>query len=141
MNFALAILLAVLIFFSIFALYFENKDRANSYTLGKSSENDSINTSIRKLHICMSYDIKAIKWRRILLATGTSLLLIFSLVHHRLPSPKEFLLYFVIIFMCFEISWRTYTSHTSTEAIKYGEENISRLRQTLLDERSFVLPW
>lgn len=141
MNIALIVLLCILVFFSIFAIIFEFKDQHNAYTLGKSSENDSINASVRKLHICMTYDTKTIKWRRILLASAMAVLLLFGLVHRRLPEPRELLLYFVIIFICFELSWRTYTSRTSNEAIKYAEENISQLRKTLTRERCFILPW
>jgi hypothetical protein len=141
MESALIILFSVLIFFSIFALFFEIKDQSNAYTLGKMSEKDNINESIRKLKICLTYDTKTIKWRRILIATAIALLLIFGMVHRRLPEPREMLLYFVIIFMCFELTWRSYTARTTSEAIQYGEENMKKLRETLSKNHSFILPF
>ena len=141
MESALIILFSVIIFFFIFAIFFENKDQSNAYTLGKMSEKDNINDSIRKLKICLTYDTKTIKWRRILIATSLALLLIFGMVHRRLPEPREMLLYFVIIFMCFELTWRSYTARTTSEAIQYGEENMKKLRETLSKNHSFILPF
>jgi len=141
MNTCLIILICIIIFFSIFAVIFEIKDQHNAYTLGKASEKDTVGDSLRKLKICMTYDTKTIKWRRILLATTAAVIFIFGIVCRRLPETRELLLYFVIIFCCFELSWRSYTSRTSLEVIKYSEENMKQLKKTLSEERSFIFPW
>ena len=141
MESALIIFFSVLCFFFVFAIFFEIKDQKNAYILGKMSEKDNVNDSIRKLKICLTYDTKTIKWRRLLVTTSVVLLLIFGMIHRRIPEPREILLYFVIIFMCFELNWRNYTARTTNEAIQYGEENMKKLRETLSKKHSFILPF
>lgn len=138
MSPALIILISVLVFFALFALYFEKIDQKNAYSMGKHEDGDSIDRTLYKLRICVEYDMKTIKWRRILLATGTAVTLLFLLVHRRLPEPREFLLYFVIIFMCLEISWRTYVSYISSDVVRCGEENLSHLRKEIEKMRSLI---
>lgn len=121
-----------MLFFSVWAIFFENKDQPNAYTLGKSQETDRLYDSIRKLKICMSYDTKTIKWRRILLATTISVAGIFFFVLRRKPEPRELLLTFVIIFLTFELTWRDYTNRTSYDAMKYGQENIDHIRSIII---------
>lgn len=135
------IVLAVLIFFVGFAACFEYGEQRNAYLLGEPKEKDSIVRSLSKVETCLTYDLKTIKWRRTLIAAAIAVLLIFGLIHGRVPNGKELLLHFVFIFLAFYIVWQSYVHRTSTEAVKFGKENIANLKQELKDKRSFVFPW
>ena len=118
----------VIIFFTIYAIYFEVKEQCHSYEAGKPKQGDKLKICLEKIKCCLTYDMKTIKWRRSLIASTVIIILVFLLVHKRKPELNEMLLYIIICFVVMHVNWKTYTSMVSTEAITYGLENIKKLK-------------
>lgn len=134
------ILVTALIFFAIFALYREYLDHDDPFTYHKAVEKDSIFSSLTKVENCLNYEQKTIKWRRILLSTLLSILLLFGIFHQRFPAAKELLVYFFFIFVVFYMNWQHYTKRTASGAVIYGRENIANIRKQIAEKHSFILP-
>jgi hypothetical protein len=134
------ILVTALIFFAIFALYREYHDHDDAFTYHKAVEKDSIFSSLTKVENCLNYDQKTIKWRRILLTTLLSILLLFGIFHQRFPTAKELLIYFFFIFVVFYMNWQHYVKRTASGAVIYGRENIANIRKQIAEKHSFILP-
>jgi len=141
MEIAKFIVLGLLIFFCIYALYKEYKEHDDAFTLNKAKENDGLWSSVRKLEKCLDYDQKTIKWRRILLSTILCICLLFAILHKRLPTTKEVVIYLFFIFIVFYVNWNQYSKRTASGAVFYGRENIQNIKRHLLEHRSFIFPW
>lgn len=141
MEVAKLIVVNLLIFFCTYALYKEYKEHDDAFTLNKAKENDGLWSSVRKLEKCLDYDQKTIKWRRILLSDLLVICLLFGILHKRMPSTKEFVIYLFFIFIIFYMNWRHYSTRTSSGAVFYGRENIQNIKKHLLENKSFIFPW
>jgi len=141
MEIANLIVLSLLIFFCTYALYKEYKEHDEAFTLNKAKENDTLWSSLRKLEKCLDYDKKTIKWRRVLLSTVLCITLLFIILHKRLPTTKEFIIYLFFIFIVFYVNWNQYCKRTASGAVFYGLENIKNIKKLLLETRSFIFPW
>jgi hypothetical protein len=141
MEIANLIVLSLLIFFCTYALYKEYKEHDEAFTLNKAKENDTLWSSLRKLEKCLDYDKKTIKWRRILLSTVLCITLLFIILHKRLPTTKEFIIYLFFIFIVFYVNWNQYCKRTASGAVFYGLENIKNIKKLLIETRSFIFPW
>lgn len=128
-------------FFLLFALYHEHKEHDDAFTYHKSTKTDSIFSSLSKLENCLSYDAKTIKWRRIFIGTFLSIILIFGILHQKIPTAKEILIYFSFIFGVFYLNWNHYSKRTAFKATEYGKENINNINKKLKETRKFILPW
>jgi len=135
------VLVGILVFFAIYALYKEYIEHDDAFTYNKASDKDSISSSLGKLEKCLRYDQKTIKWRRILLTTLLSVSLIFGILYQRFPSTKELLIFVCFIFVSFYTNWQHYSSRTASGAIKYGTDNISNVKKQLSKNHNFILPW
>jgi hypothetical protein len=118
------LLYIILLSLFIFACYKENKEYNDSFILGKYLKGQSINRMLKNIKICMSYDFKTIKWRRIFISSIISTILIFMIVFYRIPEQSEFLLFLIIIFLIFSFMWSSYIDKTAKEVNKYCEDNI-----------------
>jgi len=132
------ILLSLVGFFSLFAIYKESTEHNDAFTLNKAKDGDSIRSSLRKLEKCLNYDQKTIKWRRTWIATLISIALIFGIFYRRLPSAKELVIYFCFIFVVFYITWQNYSNRTAKAAVRYGKKNIENIKIQL--KQGFVFP-
>ena len=141
MDSRLILLIITVFFWFIFAIFGELKWHDDSFSKAKFRDRDSINSSLRKIVMCIDCDSKTIKWRRTLVASTIATTLIFTLVHQRLPSPKELLLYVFLIFIVFYISWHSYMVRTTGKATSYAENHVENIKRHLTKEKSFILPF
>jgi hypothetical protein len=141
MEIAKLIVSSFLIFFCTYALYKEYKEHDDAFTLNKAKENDALWSSFRKLEKCLDYDKKTIKWRRILLSTVLCIIMLFIILHKRLPNTKELVIYLFFIFIVFYVNWDQYSKRTASAAVFYGRENIENIKKHLIENRSFIFPW
>lgn len=141
MDSRLILLIITVFFWFIFAIFGELKWHDDSFSKAKFRDRDSIHSSLRKIVMCIDCDSKTIKWRRTLIAATIATILIFSLVHVRLPSPKEFLLYILLIFIVFYISWHSYMVRTTGKAASYAKNHVENIKRCLTKEKSFILPF
>ena len=133
-------LITLLGFFALFALVKEYIEHDDAYTLNKAKPGDSLHAALRKLKNCINYNQKTIKWRRTLLTTLLSIVLIFGLFRKKFPSAKELLIYFFFIFMAFYINWEHYVYRTASGAAKYADENIQNIKKLCVKDHKFILP-
>ena len=138
---SLIIIFTIILFFLFFAIWKELTEYNDSFLLGKPKDNDSLSRSIRKVIHCIDYDKKTIKWRRTLISTLLCIFLIFGLIHRRIPTAKEFILYLFFIFMVFYLMWKNYVSRTASEAISYSQENLKNIKTQIFQKHNFILPW
>lgn len=133
-------LIFFLLFWIIFATYFEHKSANNPYSSAKVKTNDSIITSLRKIRYCMTYELRVIKWRRSFISAVLATFLIFLLCWNRIPTPQELLTHLLIITVVFSGMWSHFSDKTSTNASFYCDENITNIKKILKKNRSFILP-
>ena len=131
MDANLRIIAVIVVFFCFYAFFLELREKNHSYIKGKASSNDDVKKSLRKIDICLSYDLKTIKWRRCFLATIIIMVLLFVFVKDSEITPKNVLLYFTVIFTVMYISWRNYAKITGEDVYRIGRENIDRLLTTI----------
>lgn len=141
MDIRLILLIITLLFFCVYAILKEYKEHDDCFALGKYRERDSVHSSLRKLVKCVESDGNTVKWRRTLLATTISIIIIFGLVHTHIPTAKELLLYILIIFIVFYMSWHTYSIRTTGKAAIYAKEHIDNIKKYLAEKRRFILPF
>ena len=124
-------LLIIVIFWFIFALNAEIKDQKNAFLSGIYEKNDSLYKSLIKLKRCISYDCKTIKWRRSYLIANIITILIFIIIHKKIPSCSDYLLHMIIIFLGYNFMWENYVKVTSKQVLKYANENLKNIRKYL----------
>jgi hypothetical protein len=116
----------------LFSVYFaykkEKTDQINSYSKAIPSDKDTKSNIIKKIETCLKAPTHTIKWRRSFLAAVISTLMIFSIVHFRIPDVKELLLYILIIYVVYYSMWDNYTKIYCQELYKIGKLNLKKLR-------------
>lgn len=135
------ILYAVLIFFLVFAIRAELADYADPYVYSAPQDTDTLAQTLRKIGNCLTYERKTVRWRRSLMISIISIILLFLFIYTRFPTPKECLLHVAIVFVVSYFIWQNYVANVSKNAIKIGQDNIEKLKQTLMSEKSYILPW
>lgn len=128
----------ILFCFVLYAIIFEYKEQSNAYKAGMPDSKDKLVKSMSKLKMCLTYDTKTIKWRRILITTVLACILIFGFIHVRFPTTKELLLYITFIFICFYINWNNHVSRSGSEAISYGIGNLENIKSSLISNYFFI---
>ena len=141
MNIAKLIIISYFTILFIYGVVFEYTEANHSFQAGKPKDNESILSSIRKMEICMRYELRMVKWRRFFICSCIITLLIFSLIHQRFPSTKELLLYVAIIFIILIFNQVNYESRITNEVVSYNKQNISNLKKQLSETKSFIFPW
>ena len=134
-------MIVTVLLWCIYAIFKEYKEHDDSFSHAVYRERDSIHSSLRKIVKCVDCDTTTIKWRRTLVAATVTTILVFTFVHTRIPSPKEFLLYILLIFTVFYISWHNYMRRTTGKASSYAKEHIENIKKYLSQEKSFILPF
>jgi hypothetical protein len=114
--------------FCIFAYTMESVDQPNIYTESIPINKDSINVLYKKLTNCLSIHKSSIKWRRSFLAAVICMILIFSLVYFRIPEPKEIILYIMVIYAVYYITWENFNRTVADKAESIGHDIINRLQ-------------
>lgn len=141
MNDTQKTLFVVLVFFLLFAIRAELADHADPYVYSIAQNVDTVAQSIQKISNCLTYERKTVRWRRCYIISVIAVFLLFSMVHTRLPSAKESLLYVFIIFIVIYVIWQQYVASISRNAVKIGQDNIEQLKQGLSKEKSYIFPW
>lgn len=119
-------------FLLIYAFIFEYRDGNHSFFLGRPNDRDDINTILSKIDICTRYELNMVKWRRFFICSCFITLLIFFIVHNRVPNAKEILLYIVIIFSFLMLNHKNYNVIITKEAVEYNNKNIINLKNKLV---------
>src|SRR6056300_148365 len=91
------ILVIALVLWSIFAYVKEYREHDDCFRTRGPKKGESIYRSTKKLEKCVTYDLHIIKWRRTLICSVISVVLIFVLIHTRIPSAKELILHLFLI--------------------------------------------
>ena len=136
----LCIISAFILFWTVFAIVFE-RDQVNAYKAADTRDTDSIPTSLRKIRYCSTYDMRTVKWRLSLVSAGAATGLLYFLIWRRLPSPSELITHILIITMVFLAVWNDFSSRTSRDVATYVDSNIDHIKEMLLKNHSFILPW
>lgn len=118
------IIYIIFIMIIIFAIYKETREYNDSFILGKYNKTHNITKILENIKICMSYDLKTIKWRNVFITSFISTIILFLIVFARFPSSKELLLFVIIIFLSITFMWKSYINKTVNEVNKYCNENI-----------------
>jgi len=113
----LCILFACLFYYAFFK---EKEEQKYSYFQGIPKKTDSLKTLVKRVKICLETDLKTVKWRRSFLGAFLSTILIFLVVHFRIPNFKEMFLYTMIIYVIYYANWHNYSACISEEASKTG---------------------
>ena len=125
-------------FWIVYAIRYEYIQQRHSYQDAKNDKNDNILRSLRKIRYCYTYDVRSIKWRRSLISAIIALILIFTIVWNRQPTPSEFILHLLLLTFVFALVWNNYAKINGSEAVKIGDSNLNHLK-TLLKKKSFIL--
>lgn len=118
----------VIILIFIFAVYREKIDSPHLYINAIPNENDSKSMLYKKLTRCLNYEITTIKWRRSYICAVISTVLIFLMVYYRIPEPKEIVLYILIFYIVYYMSWKDFTKRVSCPVENIGQEIIKNLK-------------
>ncbi len=129
-------LFVLLILFALFAYTQERSSQKNAYKEGIPENNDTEKQIYQKIKCCITTDLKTIKWRRSFLCALISTITIFLLVHFRVPTFRETMLYILIIYVYYYGSWKNYNEVISKKVVKHGKKNIRNLKRI----RSLTLP-
>ena len=122
------IIILFLIAFALLAYYREKTEQPNSFKQGYPNKEDTELQLYRKIKYCMEANIKTIKWRRSYISAILVVILLFSIVHFRIPETKELILYVFIIYIVYYMMWHNYTEITSISAAKAGITNLKNLK-------------
>jgi len=66
--------------------------------------------------------------------------LIFAFIHARIPSAKELILHFLLIFIVFYLSWNNYVGRTGKKAINFATEHVENIQRNIQENHEFILP-
>ena len=134
------ILTMFLLFWLAFAVVKEKADQEHSYSASKSRDEDCISTALHKVRYCMTYELRAVKWRRSLISAALATFALFAVCWRRIPTPAEILTHMLFITMVFSVVWGNFSSVTGTDALKYCDDNMDHIKKLLKKNRSFILP-
>lgn len=123
--FSIALAISIL---CIFAYTMEVIDQPNIYTESIPINRDSKDILYKKLDNCLQVNKTSIKWRRSFLASVICSILIFSIVYFRLPEPKEIILYVMIIYGVYYITWENFNRSVTDKVETIGRDIINRLQ-------------
>lgn len=115
--------------FTLFALHREKYETDHSYKDGVPQEKDNIGKLYHKLKICLAYDSRVIKWRRVFISTCLSMLLFFAIAYQRIPTCREFILFLIVVYGCFFFEWSNYTSVISKSVENNGIKCIDQIKR------------
>ena len=124
----------------LYAIIFEINEHHHAYASGKPDTKDGLLRSIRKLEDCIRYEDRLVKWRRVLISACIITAMMFGLVHRRVPTAKELLLYVFLIFLVLTLNRANQISRSSLTAIRYHQQNLANVKKELASSRSFLSP-
>lgn len=134
MDNSLSLIVFVLTIMFLFALFFEINEQNNAYIKGRASSRDDIKRSLKKLDICLSYDLKTIKWRRSFICTILIIILLFIFVKDNEMTAKNLVLHFTVIFTIIYLNWRNYSQVIGSDVHKIGRKNIENISISLYED-------
>ena len=141
-NLIIVLLIVLFIAYWVaFAFVNERTEQKNSYIAGEAKEKDSINSSLRKIRYCATFDLRTVKWRRSIISATIVTILLFLLLWMRLPSPSEIIIHILVITAVFSAMWDNFNIITSQDAAKHVDSNIQHIKSLLVKNHSFIMPW
>lgn len=133
-------LIIFLVFWAVFAVIKEKSDHHHPYSAAQTLDKDSVMISIRKIRYCMTYELRAVKWRRSLLSAAIATILLFAVCWQRIPTSQEIITHLLLITVVFSIVWSNFSTRTATDALRYCDGNINHVKKMLKSDRNFILP-
>ena len=133
-------LVIFIVFWLIFAVVKEKSYHEHSYAAAKTRDVDSIQTSLRKIRYCMTYELRTVKWRRSLLSAAAASFLLFAVCWRRFPTPAEMITHLLILTLVFSVVWNDFSSRTATGALRHCDSNANNIKRLLKENRRFILP-
>ena len=130
-----------LLFWAIYALIKEYGEHDDCFRIYIPRKGESIYRSAKKLEKCIKYDMHTIKWRRTLICSIITIILIYVLIHSRIPTAKELILHFLFIFIVFYLSWKNYVSRTANKAITFANKHVENIKESIRTNHTFILPF
>jgi hypothetical protein len=123
------ILILTIVFFSIFAIYFEKKQSCHSYDNAKINKKDNISRSFQKLRHCITFENRSIKWRRSLLTSCMITLLLFIFCWERRPTSSEIIIHIILITLVVTINWNNFSLNSGEKSLHVCNDIIKHIKK------------
>lgn len=126
---------SMIVTFIIFGLFFyfayiqEQAFYTDGFMEGECKPNDTKRILYKRIWRCLSAERKTIKWRRVFMGSVIATCFIFLLVHQRLPQPRETVMYTIIIYSVWYMTWDNYLSVVSDKAISMGRIALVKVKR------------
>lgn len=120
-------MIVIFLFWVVFAILAEINQKNDAYKSAILTQKETSLSLKRKLTTCLTAEQRTIKWRRVYLGAVASVALMYIFVHNRVPSPRELVVSFFIIYIVYMIIWEQYYRTVTTKVVDIGKEIISRL--------------
>ena len=128
MNIIVYVLIIVLL---IYAVDHQKREYKDTFIAADDTNHNSPKQLLKSIKICLASPQKAIKWRVVFISMIIIVALIFFLVHSRLPTDSEFIMYSIIVYTviyCMLI----YIHSVHRETYLCGVKNLKRLNKKLI---------
>lgn len=113
-----------------YALSREDMNSRHSYEWGIPTPTDSALVLFKKVDWCMTYEDRTIKWRRAFIVSFVCASML-DVIHHRIPTVKEFMLQFLIIYIGYSIMWYSYVESVATKSVELGKRCLRKLKRKM----------
>lgn len=124
---------AIFLFMSMFS-WFAISEECSSYKNPIEPADDiDVDSSVLcdKIWSSLTINQKTIKWRRTFLCALISIILIFVLVHQRVPEPQELILYLIILYSVWYLMWDDYTNKIEYKSVNNSKRMLSEIKRRL----------
>ena len=127
MKISLVILGTLCCLLAGYALICETKNAQHAYEWGIPKDDDTPVTLLEKARWCLSYEERTIKWRRAFMISLVCAGLI-DLFNGRLPTAKEFMLKFIVIYIGYSMMWYSYVGNVASKSAALGKKCLGLVR-------------
>lgn len=128
MRFSIILIVAVCLGLTVHAIRCESIKAQHAYEWGIPTDTDDVDTLFKKAAWCMTYEDRTIKWRRgFMIAFVCAMLL--HLLQQRVPTVKEFVLQFSVIYIGYSIMWYSYVGDVVNKSVALGKQCLRRVRR------------
>lgn len=113
--------IVVVLLFS-YAIYFQMKDGSDSYSFSAPNESDTYAQLHTKMLTLLNYEKNSVKWRLCFTRSVVITLTVYGTVFSRWPTPREFVLTSMLIYIGNYIGWNFYTDTVAKGALDTGRK-------------------
>lgn len=128
MNILLCLSISILF---IYAFTFQKNEWHDTFKHTKTEKNTTPRKALYHIKTCLLSPQRAVKWRTVLMATVSTMVILFIFVHSRFPTNSEIIMYFMIIYIVFYCMVKFMDSTVHKGAYMNGLENLKILRKIL----------